>query len=108
MAITQGKWECSECVKCLWFRLLLNFWFGIQVDYLTPSNVPLTKLEAVGFTCDTPTALEVHFLGRKIKRKNEKKKKILVKYRFKYDLDFFDFVICQTVIYMPYYLKTNW
>ena len=73
MAITQGKWECSECVKCSWFRLLLNFWFGIQVDYLTPSNVPLTKLEAVGFTCDTPTALEVHFLGRKIKRKNEKK-----------------------------------
>ena len=55
--------------------LTFFFWFCIQVDYLARSNVPLTKLEAVGFTCDTLTALEVHLLGRKKRRrKNEKKK----------------------------------
>ena len=103
MAITQGKWECSECVKCSWFRLLLVSWFCIQIDYLTASNVPLTKLEAVGFTCVVvyPNSSRSTSFREKIKRKEWKK-------RFKYDLDFFDFVICRTVIYMPLYFKTNW
>ena len=64
------------------FYTFIYFWFCIQIDYLTHSNVPLTKLEAVGFTCDPPTALEGHVLERKLKRKNEKKR-IEVKYRFR-------------------------